>query len=134
MFTLRDVQNRFDEMDVNYRILNDGTIGLLQTGKQNFRYMIWLAIEGTICRAVFYTGVHFPEYNMKVLSKINKFNKIYKMYSFCVNEEDENELVLKGYIDIEYTNDIESVVSLIALGQRVLDDLYPETQKIIWSN
>lgn len=134
MFTLRDIQNRLDEMDVNYKMFDDGTIGFILTAKQNFRFAVFISIDSFYCRTSFYTGIHFPEYNMKVLSKINDFNKRYKIFSFHINEQNENELIIDGFIDTEYTSDIESVIDLIAREQYVLENLYPETQKLIWSN
>ncbi len=135
MFTMQDFQNKLDEINFRYDKDSDGNIFFSQTGDKNFRYVIVVERQDDVSFKVeIHTGIEFPEYNFRVLDKINKYNTRYKWYSFAINSKSKNELVMFSYIDSQYTSSVEGLIDLIIMGIKIINDLYPDTQRLIWNS
>lgn len=133
MITKEDFMSKLDGLNIKYNIEKDLII-FSQTGKYNFQYYITVQFQENIFVLNFYTELHFPNADFEAYEEINNLNKRYKFFSFFLNENNKNELVLTADVDTMSMFAHDSLFNLIISGTQILDDIYPEIQKIIWRN
>lgn len=72
----------------------------------------------------------FEELSRSVLNLINELNGRFKFFSFYV--DDDNRLILHSTAIVKENNSIDEAIELVARATKLMDDIYPDVQRIIW--
>lgn len=134
MISMFEVKSRLDDMGITYHSYEDDKQLTFEiTGKRNNRTIVGLLLnnednEAFIC---FRLRVNFFTYNIKIAKTINEYNSKYKWYQFYI--DDKNELMMKINLDCRFINDEENILEYIARGLAIIEEIYPETQRLLWA-
>lgn len=72
----------------------------------------------------------FTEITQAVLNLVNKLNKTYRFFSFYI--DDDSSLTLEANAIVKENESAKEVVELMMLSCEVLDDCYPDIQRVMW--
>lgn len=132
MLTISDFKTLLDKNKLNYQKLNETTI-IISNGceKYNFSYNIAVDINNGFAKLFFMTGIKFQEVNINIYQLINGLNDNYRFFKFTV--DDDKELIMQVDAIVKENNSTAEIMELLLRGSNVLEEIYPNVQKEIWS-
>lgn len=132
MLTISDFKTLLDKNKLNYQKLNETTI-IISNGceKYNFSYNIAVDINNGFAKLFFMTGIKFQEVNINIYQLINGLNDNYRFFKFTV--DDDKELIMQVDAIVKENNSTDEIMELLLRGSNVLEEIYPNVQKEIWS-
>lgn len=132
MLTISDFKTLLDNNKLNYQKLNETTI-IISNGceKYNFSYNIAVDINNGFAKLFFMTGIKFQEVNINIYQLINGLNDNYRFFKFTV--DDDKELIMQVDAIVKENNSTDEIMELLLRGSNVLEEIYPNVQKEIWS-
>ena len=132
MLTISDFKTLLDKNKLNYQKLNETTI-IISNGceKYNFSYNIAVDINTGFAKLFFMTGIKFQEVNINIYQLINGLNDNYRFFKFTV--DDDKELIMQVDAIVKENNSTDEIMELLLRGSNVLEEIYPNVQKEIWS-
>lgn len=132
MLTISDFKTLLDKNKLNYQKLNETNI-IISNGceKYNFSYNIAVDINNGFAKLFFMTGIKFQEVNINIYQLINGLNDNYRFFKFTV--DDDKELIMQVDAIVKENNSTDEIMELLLRGSNVLEEIYPNVQKEIWS-
>ena len=128
-------KNRLDQENLPYREIQDGTIEIIQQGKniQNIRIVVGFD-DGTSNRPWFKSydlGRFDGDKYAAGLMACNDANKQYRWVRFYIDED--NDVVAAADAIVSEESVFDEVIELIVRMLHIVDDLYPSFMKARWA-
>ena len=131
MININQLKDALKNENITYLEESEGLLLRHHSEKYNFENFVILNVFDDdeyvhICCFAF----TFEEITRSVLSLVNELNGRFKFFSFHVN--DKKCLLVKTTAIVKENNSVEEVIELIARACYVMDDIYPDVQRVIW--
>lgn len=130
MITIEQLERCIKGANINYDRSENSLLLKMSSSKYNFQNTVYLKVDEDKYVDVICFAFDFKEVTSSVLNLVNEFNRVYRFFSFCIDED--NSLLLKATAIVKENNSIDEVVELMARGCQIMDQIYPEVQKVMW--